>query len=184
MIRNELIGMTRKIEVIPSQKIWLKQFEQEKSLLEKIFTKQIIAIHHIGSTAIKNIKAKPVIDILLVVKKIQIIDNYNQVMTKNGYECLGENGLLGRRFFSKGGDNRSHHLHVFQDGNPEILRHLLFRDFMNSHVEAAEAYSQLKIELANKFPEDAESYSAGKDEFIKNIDRQAEAWYAAGSKQL
>ncbi|EOL48996.1 GrpB family protein [Enterococcus caccae] len=169
--------MTRKITVVPPQKSWAKQYEQEKIRLKEIFTRQIIDIHHIGSTAIKNCQSKPVIDILLVVKEIQSVDMHNQEMQKNGYECLGENGISGRRFFSKGGDNRSHHLHVFQEGNPEIHRHLLFRNFMNSHLEEAIAYSQLKVELANKFAYDAESYSVGKDEFIKNIDQKAQKWY-------
>ncbi|WP_429950077.1 GrpB family protein [Enterococcus sp. AZ101] len=169
--------MTRKIEVIAPQKRWSEQFEQEQDRLEKVFNKQILAIHHIGSTAIKNSKAKPVIDMLMVVKDIQVIDSYNQEMIKIDYECLGENGILGRRFFSKGGDNRSHHLHVFQEEHPEIQRHLLFRDFMNSHSEEVLAYSQLKLELAQKFPYDIESYVAGKDAFIKKIDQKAKSWY-------
>lgn len=177
MQRNELVKMVRKIEVIPPQKSWAKRYEQEKRELEEIFTKERITIHHIGSTAINNIQAKPVIDILMVVEDIQMIDHYNHEMEKNGYECLGEYGLTGRRFFSKGGENRSHHLHVFEDGNPEIQRHLLFRDFMNNHLKEATAYSQLKIDLAKQFPYDIESYIAGKDGFIKNIDQKARRWH-------
>lgn len=169
--------MVRKIEVIAPQKQWVEQFEQEQSILERIFDKQILAIHHIGSTAIRNINAKPVIDILMVVKDIQVIDRYNQEMIRIGYECLGENGMLGRRFFIKGGDNRSHHLHVFQDGNSEIQRHILFRDFMNNHPAEAADYSRLKKELAQTFPYDIESYVAGKTAFIKKADEKARSWY-------
>ncbi|ALS02821.1 hypothetical protein ATZ33_15990 [Enterococcus silesiacus] len=169
--------MPRKIEVIAPQDKWSKCFEQEKSLLETILTQQIVSIEHIGSTAIKNSSAKPVIDILMVVKAIQEIDSYNLAFEKIGYTCLGENGISERRFFTKGGDNRSHHLHVFQEGNTEIKRHLVFRDFMNHHPEQTEAYSQLKINLAEKFPYDIESYVAGKDAFIKEIDQKAKIWY-------
>lgn len=170
--------MTRKIEVIPPQKNWSKAFEQEKNRLERICAQQIISIEHIGSTAIKNSSAKPVIDLLMVVKAIQKIDSYNLALEKIGYECLGENGIPERRFFTKGGDNRSHHLHVFQEGNSEIKRHLIFRDFMNHHPEQVEAYSQLKINLANKFPYDIESYVAGKAAFIKEIDQKARIWHS------
>lgn len=169
--------MTRKIEVCPPQKNWAEQFEREKIILEKIFGQQVIRIYHIGSTAINNIIAKPVIDILMVVKEIQKVESYNREMTKIGYECLGENGIQNRRFFYKGRNNRSHHLHVFQKNHPEIQRHLLFKDFMNTHPKEAEAYSQLKIELAKKFPYDIKSYMAGKNGFIKNIDQEAKEWH-------
>lgn len=170
--------MSRKVEVIAPQENWLTCFEQEKSRLEMIFTQQIVSIEHIGSTAIKNSSAKPVIDLLMVVKAIQKIDSYNLALEKIGYECLGENGIPERRFFAKGGENRTHHLHVFQEGNSEIKRHLVFRDFMNHHPEQVEAYSQLKINLANKFPYDIESYVAGKDTFIKEIDQKARTWHS------
>lgn len=169
--------MVRKIEVVEPQKTWAEQFEQEKIVVESIFTQQLVAFYHIGSTAIKNSKAKPVIDMLLVVKELQNVDFHDQEMQKIGYECLGENGIAERRFFTKGGDCRSHHLHVFQEGNPQIKRHLLFRDFMNSHPKEVESYSQLKLELAKRFPYDIDSYIAGKDVFIKKIDQKAKKWY-------
>lgn len=175
--------MSRKVEVITAQKNWKEKFKQEKMLLERIFTKQIVSVNHIGSTAIRKSKAKPVIDILMVVKELQKVDAFDQVMQKNGYDCLGENGIPERRFFSKGGANRSHHLHVFQEGNKEISRHLIFRDFMNDHPLEVIEYSQLKLELANQFPYDIDSYCNGKDAFIKEIDVKAKIWYDKKTKR-
>lgn len=169
--------MVRIIEVVAPQDNWIEQFELEKQLLEDIYTQEIIALHHIGSTAIKNSKAKPVIDMLMVVKELSKVDKYNLEIEKIGYECLLENGISERRFFSKGGDNRSHHLHIFQVGNPEIKRHLIFKEFMNCHPEEVKTYSSLKETLAQQFSNDIDAYMAGKDAFIKNIDQKAEKWY-------
>jgi GrpB-like predicted nucleotidyltransferase (UPF0157 family) len=91
----------------------------------------------------------------------------------------GEFGIPGRRFFYKGSDRRSHHLHIFQEGSPEIDRHLRFRDFMISHPKEAAEYAQLKRGLASRFRSDIDSYCHGKDAFIKEIDAKAEAWVKA-----
>ena len=71
---------------------------------------------------------------------------------------------------------RTHHIHVFQAGNPEIGRHLDFMDYLIAHPEEAQAYSRLKQELAHKFPHDIEGYMEGKDGFIKEVDERARAW--------
>jgi GrpB-like predicted nucleotidyltransferase (UPF0157 family) len=168
--------MTRKVEVIAHSKIWQEQFEQEKQLLQKLFSEELIAVHHIGSTAIQKISAKPVIDILLVVDAIEQVNHYSAGMRKLGYIDFGEYGIVGRRFFAKGGDRRSHHVHVFTKGNPEIERHLAFRDYLNSHPEQAAAYSELKLQLAQQFPLAIEKYIAGKERFIKEIDEKAAHW--------
>ncbi|MFK4568056.1 GrpB family protein [Enterococcus sp. UD-01] len=168
--------MTRKVEVIAHSKKWWEQFDQEKQLLQELFGQELIAVHHIGSTAIQQISAKPIIDIMLVVTNIEQITQYNEGMSELGYSAFGENGIVGRRFFAKGGEQRSHHVHVFAKGNPEIERHLAFRDYLNSHSEQAAAYSELKLHLARQFPLDIEKYVAGKDRFIKEIDAKAVRW--------
>jgi len=65
---------------------------------------------------------------------------------------------------------------VFQSDNPEILRHLNFRDYMNQHPSEAKSYGELKKEMAIKFRYDIDGYCNGKDDFIKDIDRKAEVW--------
>ena len=71
---------------------------------------------------------------------------------------------------------RTHHIHMFQSGNTELQRHLDFRDYMIVHREDAEAYAQLKQELAKRFPIDNEGYCEGKDGMIKEMDSKAKAW--------
>lgn len=80
-----------------------------------------------------------------------------------GYDPKSENGLPGRRYFQKGGENRTHHVHMYQVASPEIERHLAFRDYLRSHLQVAKASGQLKEQLAHQFPYDIESYIKGKE---------------------
>lgn len=77
------------------------------------------------------------IDILIEVKDIEAINQYNLQMEALGYEAKGENGLKGRCFFRKGGNKRTHHVHIYENGNREIVRHTLFRDYLIAHPEKA-----------------------------------------------
>ena len=166
--------MVREIKVVPHDPNWSKLFKAEADELAAIFGQEVIAIHHIGSTAIPGISAKPIIDMLVEVQDIEKIDEFNEEMIQLGYQPKGEFGIPGRRFFIKGDDaNRTHHIHTFQTGHPRIERYLNFRDYMMAHPEEAQAYSRLKEELTRRFPEDIEGYMAGKDEFIKEIERKA-----------
>lgn len=146
-------------------------------MLKGVFAQEVVALHHIGSTSIPDIYAKPIIDMLMVVRQIERVDAYNQTMRQLGYLPQGEGGIPGRRFFIKGSeDNRTHHLHVYAAGHPEITRHLAFRDYMQAHPQQAEAYSALKRELAQRFPHDIDGYIAGKQPFIEKIIEQAYLW--------
>jgi GrpB-like predicted nucleotidyltransferase (UPF0157 family) len=175
--------MTRRIEVVPYNPQWLELYEAEVEVLAAIFGEEMVAAHHIGSTAIPGILAKPIIDVLVEVRNIDRIDRFNRKMIARGYVPKGEFGIPGRRFFIKGTEeSRSHHIHVFQVGSPEFERHLAFRDYLRAHPAEARAYSRLKDELARRFPHDIDGYAAGKDDFIKEIERRAEAWKRAGEQ--
>ncbi|MCD3197518.1 GNAT family N-acetyltransferase [Clostridium botulinum C/D] len=163
---------TRIIEVVPYDEKWRKKFINESIKIRNIMRDEVINIYHIGSTAIPGIYAKPIIDILVEVKKIEIVDIYNDKMMELGYVPKGEFGIEKRRFFIKGLYKRTYHVHIFQSGNSEIQRHLKFRDYMISHLEDAKRYENLKKELALKFRYDIESYCKGKDDFIKAIDKK------------
>jgi GrpB-like predicted nucleotidyltransferase (UPF0157 family) len=91
---------------------------------------------------------------------------------------MGEFGIPGRRYFRKSdaAGIRTHHVHTFQVGSPEIERHLVFRDYMIAHPDDAQNYSELKHLLAKQYPNDIDGYMDGKDEFIKEMDRKAAAW--------
>lgn len=156
---------------------WVQLFKNENEKIRGIFIDEIVEIHHIGSTAVPNLKAKPIIDIMPIVKDIEIVDTFNEKMIEIGYEPLGEFGIKGRRYFRKGGENRTHQIHMYQfDNELHIGRHLAVRDYLQSHTIEAKEYGELKERLAHHFPKDIEGYSAGKDEFVKNLERQAIKW--------
>lgn len=91
---------------------------------------------------------------------------------------MGEFGFVGRRYFRKGGDNRTHQIHAFQfDNITEIERHLVFRDYLREHPDICKQYGDLKSELAEKYPNDIEGYGDGKDRFVREIEKEAIKWY-------
>ncbi|MET0960628.1 MAG: GrpB family protein [Psychrobacillus psychrotolerans] len=167
----------RKVEVVAYSEEWKKKFDEETILLQHIFGFEIKILHHIGSTSVERLSSKPVIDMMPIVRDIRKIDAYNSAMIEIGYEPKGENGLPGRRYFQKGGDNRTHHVHMYELGNPEIERHLAFRDFLRVHSIIARKYGDLKEALAEQFPYDIEAYINRKDKLAKEIERQALHWY-------
>lgn len=165
-----MIIMTRIIEVVPYRNEWPGMFEAEARLIKQALGDNCIAIHHIGSTAVPGLAAKPVIDLLPVVKSIVQVDQSNAAMQQLGYEARGESGMLFRRYFPKGGDERTHNVHVYEEDNPEIERYLKFRDWMRAHPLDREAYGNLKKEVALKHPHNILDYCMGKDEFVASID--------------
>lgn len=164
----------RKVELKAYDPEWIQLFEESSREIKQILKKNCIAVHHIGSTAIPNIYAKSIVDVLPVVKDIELIDSLNSKFENLGYVCMGEYGIAGRRFYWKSRNNRTHNIHLFEQGEPEILRHLRFRDFMLEHERYAKAYSVLKCCLAEEFTYDIENYVNGKSSFVQMIDYQTE----------
>lgn len=167
-----------KVEVVPHNPLWRQAFEHESSQIAAALGENLVVIHHIGSTAIPGIYAKPIIDLLVEVVRIAEVDEQTSRMIALGYEGMGEFGLAGRRYFRKSNAAgvRTHHVHTYQIGSPEIERHLAFRDYMIAHPDRAQHYSNLKRELARQYPDDIEGYMDGKDSFVKEMERQALAW--------
>lgn len=166
----------QKVEVVPHNPLWQTIFELESQRIAQALGENAIAIHHIGSTAIPGIYAKPIIDLLVAVRSIAQVDG--QTMVAQGYEAMGEYGIPGRRYFRKNdaAGMRTHHVHVFEMGSAHIERHLAFRDYIRAHPKEAKAYSTLKRQLAKAHPTDIEAYMDGKDGFIQAIDAKAATW--------
>jgi len=168
----------RTIEVVPYETSWAEAYQQEALLIRQAFGDLLVAIHHIGSTSVPGLAAKPVIDMLVEVHDLEQVDSINPKMEALGYEARGEYGIPQRRYFQKGGNQRTHQVHTFPAGHPEVGRHLRFRSYLRAHPGDAQAYAQLKLLLAAQFPHDIDGYCDGKDSFIQEIDRRAEAWAA------
>ena len=163
----------RMLQILSYDETWISLFKAEAEALKLLFAENLIAIHHIGSTSIPGLAAKPIIDIMAIVKEIGVVDSLEELLSAQDYQGLGEYGIPGRRFFRKGGQDRRYHLHVFQQDNPEIKRHLTFRDFMRQHPQLVKEYSQLKQQTAEDAPYDLQGYSSMKDQFIDRINKMA-----------
>lgn len=153
------------IQIVPYSSKWPTLFAEEASFLP--FTS-----YHIGSTAIPGLKAKPIIDIL------GVVDDIRSVGTIDGYTPHGSHGMPRRRYFKK-----SHpiavNLHIFEEGNPQIARHLLFAEYLKTHPKDVQAYQDAKEFFAKQHATDIETYTLGKAKFISEIDRKALAWWKA-----
>ena len=166
------------IQVVAYDPAWRRRFGAEAKHIGRALGEIVIHLHHIGSTAIPGILAKPIIDFLLEVDDIVRLDHRRSAMEELGYEAMGEFGIPGRRYFRK--ENTSgiwtHQVHAFEAESPEIERHLAFRDYMIAHPAEAQIYGQLKRRLAREHPNDIEAYMDGKDPYIKEHEARAIAW--------
>lgn len=167
--------------VIPHDPRWRCKFEEEAAIVAAALGSVATAIHHIGSTAISGIFAKPIIDMLIESSSLEAIDEKTASLESIGYEAKGEFGIPGRRYFRKDNDAgaREYQIHVFNAGSEDVLRHLAFRDYLLSNPSVAQEYSLLKREISKRFPSDIEAYMDGKNPFIKANERIALAWWHA-----
>ncbi|MBO1910863.1 GrpB family protein, partial [Microvirga sp. 3-52] len=167
----------RKTVIHPWTAEWEKFYLAEEEILKEVLADELIDIFHIGSTSIPPVGyAKPIIDILIVVKNIGAVDLYNDLMKSIGYESKGEFGIPDRRYFPKGKANRTHHVHIFQTGDEAIQVHLDFKEYLLVHPIEAKKYGDLKRELAKWFPHNTHQYQDGKEQFVKKLVEKAIEW--------
>ncbi|MEM8783341.1 MAG: GrpB family protein [Planctomycetota bacterium] len=171
--------MPMQVRVMPHRAEWADGFAAEAARLRGALGPCCVAVHHVGSTAIPGIVAKPILDLLVEADAIEHVDARRDAVVALGYEAMGEYGLPGRRYFRQDDDRgvRTHHVHAYAAGHPDVARHLAFRDFLRAHTQPAQAYSELKANLAAEHPDDMEAYIDGKDPFIQRVERDALAWW-------
>ena len=166
-----MIGLDRKtVKLFSYSPKWTKNFEKEKKILRDILGDKVIDIQHIGSTAIPELLAKPIIDILIAVSDLKRVKGLIRALKKIDYEYEEDEGGPDRLFFAKGDEAKiTHHLHFVRINSRAWKDNLLFRDYLRKHKEIVGKYADLKRELIKKFPKDRESYLSGKVEFIEAV---------------
>ena len=172
------IGLKRG-EVILSRhsKNWATIYTLESSRILEVVEAHLpkFKLHHIGSTAIRDIVAKPVIDILGEIDDIKSVDENEQIFKNLGYEYKGEYGIPGRRYmtlYSLDKEIAYVHIHVFESKSEAFQQHLLFRDLLNHDEKLRLEYQNLKQMLVEqKIPRS--EYSSAKAEMINKIIKSA-----------
>lgn len=167
-----MLGLKRgTVKLSKHRKEWARLFEKEKKLLLKTFGDRIIAIEHIGSTAIPGVPAKPIIDMIVAVPSLNnaITKRFVAPLQKLGYTYMHK--FSDRHFFAKGPEvKRTHHLNLVKVNSlTGWADHNFFRDYLRRSKSARNKYAALKIKLAKQFSEDRASYTKGKEKFIQKI---------------
>lgn len=157
---------------------WPRAFAEEADRWRALLGDEMVAIHHIGSTSVPGLAAKPIIDLLPLVRAIERLDTLTPSLTAAGYVAWGEYGLPGRRLFTKDqGALRTHNVHVYQTENPEVERHLAFCAYLREHADVRTEYAALKRAVYAQHPADIAAYNFGKDAWIKRVEQEALSWY-------
>lgn len=164
--------MTAPVEIHPYDPVWPALFEQEQLAIRSACGDWLLEVHHVGSTAVPGLAAKPVIDILAILARHDDGLACVPAMKQLGYEYRGANGINGRHYFSKGRPH-SHHVHMLAADHDEAARLLRFRDHLRSHPEDAQAYEALKRGLAQRFAADRSAYTEAKSAFCLNLSHPA-----------
>ena len=171
-----------KIDIVSYDSSWISRFWSEASFLQNKFPKIIKRIEHFGSTAVPNLSAKPIIDMLIEVTSLQEVKKkIVPALTTLGYDYFWRPEIDKTPLYAwfikrdkKG--KRTHHLHMVEK-NSQLWERLYFRDYLREHPETAQKYQRLKIRLATKHPNDRVKYTKEKTEFIVYITKKAKHIY-------
>ena len=164
------LGLERgTVRLVPYDPAWPALFADEAGRLRPALGPALpLALEHMGSTAVPGLPAKPVLDLLAGHPPGAPVASYVAALVRAGYVHRGEQGIPGREFFRRG-DPRAYHLHLAVDGGTFWREHLAFRDALRTRPELRDAYADLKLDLARRFPRDRESYTNGKTGFVRRV---------------
>jgi GrpB-like predicted nucleotidyltransferase (UPF0157 family) len=165
-------GPSDHVELADHDPSWAQSFEEEKRRLAGVFDGQVVGIEHVGSTSVPDLSAKPIVDMLVGLRDLELSDEQVAAMEELGYEYLGDYGLPGRFFFRK--DTQTHHVHVVQHGGEHWARQLTFREALRTDAEERRRYDAFKRRLvAEGHPRQV--YTELKTPFIRQIEARARA---------
>lgn len=168
--------------LVPPSPRWPEMAFNEGERFAALMGDNLISIHHVGSTSIPGIWAKPILDLAPEVRRLEELDDIRGRIEAAGYEFWGEYGLPGRRFCPRldACKGRVANIHCFQSGSPELERHLAFRDYLREHPGLAKEYEREKLRARDLFPYDVYSYNDEKNPWIRKTERAALDWASSG----
>ena len=176
-----------RVELLPHDPSWAGLARDESASLHAALGEVLRVVHHVGSTAIPGIHAKPILDLMPVVRDLQALDARRGALEALGYAWWGERGLPGRRYCSRSDPRtgrRLVQLHAYAEGAHDIARHLAFRDFLRRHPDVAADYDREKQRCQCLHPLDSHAYGDCKSAWIRDVEARALAAVAAVSTSL
>ncbi|MGD1994348.1 MAG: GrpB family protein [Anaerolineae bacterium] len=157
---------------------WSAQYAAEADRIREVLGDRVVAVEHIGSTAVPGLGAKPIIDLVVGLRDLADAQDCIAPLERLGYEYVPQHEarMPERRYFHKGPPRgRTHHLHMVEVTSGFWKRHLLFRDYLRAHPGVAREYEALKRELAGRHGADREAYTDAKTAFIERVVDRARA---------
>ncbi|QTD39703.1 GrpB family protein [Sporosarcina sp. Te-1] len=169
-----MLGLNKDVVALTKhEEGWQALFDQEKVLLASLLGDKAVDIQHIGSTAIRGISAKPMLDLLIGVKNLTDVDQFDLHALKDADIYRLKADVEGKVVFAKFSDlhelTKTHVYHVVEYGGEWWNAHTLFRDYLNEHPDVAKSYETLKLELAQKYPDNERDYADAKKTFVDRI---------------
>jgi GrpB-like predicted nucleotidyltransferase (UPF0157 family) len=172
------------VELHPHSAEWAAVAAREgERLVAALGEERLVAVHHIGSTSIPGIRAKPVVDLVAEVRNLAALDEAADLMRDLGYRWWGEHGIPGRRYCTLHDattGRRLVHLHCYAAGSPRVEGHLAFRDYLRARPERAKDYEAEKLRCRALWPDDRRAYTAAKSAWIDAVEREALACRPSG----
>lgn len=178
MVRSEKENNQSRIEIVEYDEKWAKAFRLLEEILQNTLEDLIICIEHVGSTSVKGLGAKPILDIDIVIEDYHVLPAVTSGLEKIGYFHQQNWSFKGREAFGRRDslvpwDGRKtnwieHHLYVCHKNSKELASHIAFRNYLRNNPDAVNEYVQLKKSLA-KTAKDRTAYTDGKTNFINKI---------------
>ncbi|HEY1707794.1 MAG TPA: GrpB family protein [Rhizomicrobium sp.] len=169
------------VELHPHSPRWAEMAAAETARLKDALGDVLVTVHHIGSTSIPGILAKPIVDMIPIVTNLAAFDRHENTMRALGYRWMGEFGLERRRYCSWNDPQtgkRTFQLHCYAQGDESVTRHLAFRDYLLAHPALAKEYEAEKVRAASIRSDDVNAYNDQKNDWIKRVEKDALAWDA------
>ena len=166
------------VVIVDYDPAWPVRYAAEGALIRGAIGHIVAAIEHVGSTAVPGLGAKPIVDIIVGLHRLDDAVACVPLLEGIGYQYVPEYEaeMPFRRYFRKGTVGaRTHHLHMVELGSEFWERHLLFRDYLRVHPEEARRYEELKRRLAAEFGTDRDGYTEAKTAFVRSIEAKARA---------
>ncbi len=170
------------VELHSHDPTWAECASAEATRWKDAIGPSLVVVHHIGSTAIPGIVAKPIIDLMPIFTDLAAADTARPIIEQLGYAWWGEYGLTDRRYCTFSDENtgrRRMQAHCYAADSPAIERHLAFRDYLRSNPALARTYAEEKQRCCNLHPLDSHAYTDCKSDWIRRTEVEAVKWYTA-----